>query len=124
MPLKRQIAIPIIVFLLLILIGGGLLFVGYYLLPDFLESKIISILKKDGAIADFALDFRDLDLDGASLGSLRIGTPQDPALIIHSIHIDYSPGGIYRKTIKKISANGVELYCELKNGQLGLRGFD
>jgi hypothetical protein len=124
MPFKRQIALPIIFFLLLILISIGLLFVTSYLLPDFLESKIISILKKDAAITDLALDFHELDLDGANLGSLRVGTPQNPALIIRSIHIDYSPGGIYQKKIKKISASGVELYCELKNGQFGFRGFD
>jgi hypothetical protein len=124
MPLKRQIAIPIIFFLLFILTGVGLLFLTSYLLPDFLESKIVSILKKDGAITDLALDFHELDLDGANLGSVRIGTPQNPALIIRSIHIDYSPAEIYQKKIKKISANGVELYCELKNGRFGLRGFD
>ena len=124
MPLKRQIAIPIIFFLLFILIGVGLLFLTSYLLPDFLESKIISILKKDGAITDLALDFHELDLDGANLGSVRIGTPQNPALIIRSIHIDYSLGAIYQKKIKRIVASGVELYCEYKNGRLGFRGFD
>jgi len=124
MPLKRQIALPIIFLLLLILISVGLFFATSYLLPDFLESKIISILKKDAAITDLALDFHELDLDGANLGSLRIGTPQNPALIIRSIHIDYSLGSLYQKKIKKISASGVELYCELKNGQFGLRGFN
>jgi hypothetical protein len=93
-------------------------------LPGFLESKIISILKKDAAITDLALDFHELDLDGANLGSLRIGTPENPALIIRSIHIDYSPGGIYQKKIKKVSINGVELYGELRNGRFGFRGFD
>jgi hypothetical protein len=124
MPLKRQIAIPLIFILLLIFIGIGLFFLTSFLLPDFLESKIISILKKDAAINELALDFHELDLDGANLGSLRIGTPQNPALIIRSIHIDYSPAGIYQKKIKKISANGVELYGEFKNGRFGLRGFD
>jgi hypothetical protein len=113
MSLKRQIAIPIICFLLLILIGAGLLFLTSYILPDFLESKIISIFKKDGAITDLALDFHELDLDGANLGSL-----------IRSIHIDYSPAGIYQKKIERISANGVEVYGELINGRFGLRGFD
>jgi hypothetical protein len=124
MPLKRQIAYPIIFFLLLILIGVGLFFVSSYLLPGFLESKIISILKKDAGITDFALDFHELDLEGANLGSMRIGTVQNPALVVRSIHIDYSPGGIYQKKIKKIVASGVELYCEYKNGKWGLRDFD
>jgi hypothetical protein len=124
MPLKRQIAYPVIFFVLLILVGAGLFFLTSYLLPGFLESKIISILKKDAGITDFALEFHELDLAGANLGSMRIGSAQNPALVVRSIHIDYSPGGIYQKRVKKIVASGVELYCEYENGQLGFRGFD
>ncbi len=124
MPLKRQITVPIIIFCLLVLVGTGLLFLASYLLPGILESKIISILKNDAGITDVALDFQELDLKGASLGAMRIGTAQDPALIVRSIQINYSPGEIYQKKIKKIVASGVELYCEYKNGRLGLRGFD
>jgi hypothetical protein len=124
MPLKRQIAIAIIFFLLLIVIAAGLFFLTSYFLPGFVESKIISALKKNAGITDFALEVLELDLNGASLGSLRIGTPENPALIIRSIHIDYSPGGIYQKKIEKIVAAGVELYCEYQNGRLGFRGID
>jgi hypothetical protein len=124
MPLKRQIAIPIILFLLLIVIGAGLFFLTSYLLPGFLESKIISILKKETGITDLDLEFQELDLTGANLGSMRIGSAQNPALVVRSIHIDYSPGEIYQKKVKKIVASGVELYCEYKNGRLGFRGFD
>jgi hypothetical protein len=124
MPLNRRIAIPFIFFVLLILIGAGLIFLTSYLLPGFLESKIISILKKDAGITDFALEVHELDLAGADMGSMRIGTAQNPALVVRSIHIDYSPGGIYQKKIERIVASGVELYCEYKNGQLGFRGFD
>jgi hypothetical protein len=124
MPLKRQIAILIIFSVLLILIGAGLFFLTSYLLPGFLESKIISILNKDAGINDFSIDFHELDLTGADLGSMRIGTAQNPALVVRSIHIDYSPGEIYQKKVKKIVASGVELYCEYKNGHLGFRGFD
>jgi len=81
MPLKRQIVYPIIFFLLLVLTGVGLFYLTSYLLPGFLESKIISILKKDAGITDFALDFHELDLAGANLGSMRIGTAQNPALV-------------------------------------------
>ena len=102
MPLKRQIAYPIIFFLLLIIMGAGLFFLASYLLPGFVESKIISILKKDAGITDFALEVHELDLDGANLGSLRIGTPENPALVIRSIHIDYSPREVYQKKVDKI----------------------
>ena len=124
MPLKRQITIPIMVFLLLVVIGTGLFFLASYLLPGFLESRIIAILNEEAGITDLALEFQELDLTGANLGSIRIGSAQNPALIVRSIHIDYSPGEIYQKKVKQIVASGVELYCEYKNGRLGLRGFD
>ncbi|MGD8741750.1 MAG: hypothetical protein PVG34_15640, partial [Desulfobacterales bacterium] len=124
MPLKRQIAIPIIFFLLLIVIGAGLLFLTAYLLPGVVESRIISILKKDVGISEFAMNLRELDLAGADLGPLRLGSPQNPALLIRSIQVDYSAGGLYQKKIKNIVASGVELYAEFKNGRLGLRGFN
>jgi hypothetical protein len=124
MSLKRQIAYPIVFFLLLILMSLGLIFLISYVLPGFLESKIISNLKKNTGISEFTLDFRELDLEGANLGPLRLGAPQHPALVIRSIQVDYSPGELYRKRIKKVTADGVELYCEFKNGQLGFRGFD
>ena len=92
MPLKRQIAIPIIFFLLLIVIGAGLLFLTAYLLPGVLESKIISILKKDVGISEFTVNLRELDLAGADLGPLHLGSQQNPALLIRSIQVDYSAG--------------------------------
>lgn len=124
MPLKRQIAYPLVFCLLLILSSVGFLFLVSNLLPAFLESKITSIFKSDAGFTDFAIDFQALNLEGANLGSLRIGPPQDPALVIHSLHIAYSLREIYQKKIKKITASGVELYCEYENGQLGLRNLD
>jgi hypothetical protein len=121
---KRQIAYPFVFFLLIISTGVGLLFLISNLLPGFLESKIISIFKKEVGITDFALVLNELDLEGANLGSVRIGPPQDPALVIHSLHIAYSLRGIYQKKIKRITASGVELYCDYENGQFGFRNFD
>ncbi len=124
MPFKRRIAYLIACLILLVLISVGLLYLTAYLLPGLLESRIISILKKDVGISEFALNLRELDLSGADLGPLHLGSPQNPALIIRSIQVDYSPGELYQKKIKAIMASGVELYTEFKNGQLGLRGFD
>jgi hypothetical protein len=124
MPVGRNIALPIIFISLAIIIGAGLFFVVSYLLPGLIESKLISILQKDAGISDLSLDFRQLDLDGADLGPLRLGSPQNPAIIVRSLQVDYAPGELYRQKIKKVVASGVELYVEYKNGQLDLRGFD
>ena len=124
MPLKRQITYPLLFCLLLILSSVGLLFLISNLLPGYLESKIIAIFKKEAGLADFAFDFHELDLQGANLGSVKIGPPQNPALVIHSVHVTYSLSEIYRKKIKKITASGVEIYCEYENGHWGFRNLD
>jgi hypothetical protein len=124
MVFKRHIAYPLAFLLLGIIIGVGMLYLAAHLLPGALESRIVSILKKDAGISKFTLKLRELDLSGADLGPLCLGSRQNPALIIHSIQVDYSPQELYQKKIRAIVVNGVELYTEFKNGRLGLRGFD
>jgi len=124
MVFKRHIAYPLAFLLLIILVGFGLLFLTVYLLPGVLESRIVSILKKDAGISELSMKLRELDLAGADLGPVRLGSPKNPALLIRSIQVDYSPGELYRKKIKNVVASGVELYAEFKDGRLGLRGFD
>ena len=124
MPVGRKITLAIIFLLLVLLIGVGLFFGASYLLPGLFESKLISILQKDGGISELSLDFRQMGLEGADLGPLRLGSPQNPAVIIRSVQLDYTAGELYRQKINKIVASGVELYVEHKNGRWGLRGFD
>jgi hypothetical protein len=121
---KHRLAYPLVFCLLLIFISAGLFYLVSSLLPAVLESKIISIFKKDSGLNDFTLDIQQLGLRGASLGALRIGPPQDPALVIHSLRIAYSLGEIYRKRIKKMTAGGVELYCAYENGRWRLGSLD
>jgi hypothetical protein len=124
MSLKRKIGYRVAFCLLLILSSFGLLFLISNFLPAFLESKIISIFKKEVGITDFALDLHELGLKGVNLGPVRIGPPQNPALVIHSLHIGYSLRGIYQKKIKQITASGVEFHCEYKTGQLIFGSLD
>ena len=95
-----------------------------FLIPQSLQSRIISEIKTATGLSDFTLQVRELDLDGADFGDVRIGAADDPALIVRSIQLDYSPGGLLEKKIKKITASGIELYCEFKNGKFGFRGIN
>lgn len=124
MPVRRKITLAIIFLLLVILIGGGLFYLVSTLLPGLFESKLITILQKDAGISELSLDFRQLDLEGADLGPLRLGSPRNPAVIVQSVQVDYAAGELYRQKIKKIAASGVEIYVAHENGQWGLRGLD
>ena len=124
MSVRRKITFAIIFILLVILIGGGLFFLASTFLPGLFESKLNSILRKEAGISELSLELRQLDLEGADLGPLRLGSARNPAVVVQSVQVDYAAGELYRQKIKKIAASGVEIYVERKNGQWGLRGFD
>ena len=67
---------------------------------------------------------RELDLDGADFGEVRVGAETGPALIVRSIQVDYTPAGLLQKKIKKVTASGIELYLEFIDGKFGFRGID
>jgi hypothetical protein len=96
----------------------------YFYLPHFLESQIIPQLAAGTGISEFAFNVRNIGIFGSDLGALRIGSPQNPALLIQSVQIDYSPKNLYQKTIKRITLSGIELHAEFKNGKFILRGID
>ncbi len=124
MSLKRYIVYPLAILLLILISGAGTLVLTDYLLPGLLETRITSILKKDAGISEIALKLRRVGLDGADLGPFRLGSAQNPALVIQSIRVDYAPEELYQGKVKNIVASGVELHTEFKNGKPGLRGFD
>ena len=120
----KKITIAISTLLLLVLILFGIMAGIYFYLPHHLESKIIPKLAADAGISDFAFNVRSIGLFGADLGDLRIGPNQNPALVIQSVQVDYTPQGIYRQTVDKITLSGIELFGGIANGQFELRGID
>jgi len=124
LPLKRNIGFITIFIVLISAVVIGVLYTVSFVLPKFLESKIISDLETDTGISEFSFHVRELDLAGADFGNVRFGSESDPALVIRSIQIDYSPQDLYQKKIKKVLASGIELYCHFKDGKFGFRGID
>ena len=122
--MKRTIGFVIIFVVLFFAVVIGVLYTFSFVLPKFLESKIISDLEADTGISEFSFHVRELDLAGADFGNIRFGSESDPALVIRSIQIDYSPPDLYQKKIKKVIASGIELYCHFKDGKFGFRGID
>jgi hypothetical protein len=124
MTLKRAISYAIVLFFLFCLTVAIVLASFSFLLPRLLETRIISDIESETGIANFSFRVRELDLEGADFGGVRVGPESEPALIVRSIQIDYSAAGLLQKKIKQVTASGVELYCEFKNGKFGFRGVD
>jgi len=96
----------------------------YLYIPTYVESKLLPEIAQKAGIRNYACDVRKIGFFGADFGAVRIGSDEHPVLSIASIQIDYSPGELYRKTVKRTILNGAELFCEYKNGELNIRNFD
>ena len=121
---KRKIALTVRILILLTVLVIGLSAGLYFYLPHYLESRIIPQLVAETGIADFAFKVRHIGIFGADLGPLRIGPEQNPALLIRSAQIDYTPKALYQQKIERITLSGIELYGELTYGKFSLRGIN
>jgi hypothetical protein len=124
MSLKRKITFSLGFLLLLAFLLLGLLTGAYLYLPTYIESKILPQIAAETGISDVAVKIRNLGFFSADLGNIRIGPKQNPTLLIRSVQVDYSPKGLYNKKIRKLTLNGIELYGDVKNGNVSLQGFD
>jgi len=121
---KRIISYTLILFILFFIALFIVLAAISFLLPQGLQSTIISEIRTATGLSDFSMHVRELDLEGADFGEVRVGAEAEPALIVRSIRLDYTPAGLLQKRIKKVTASGIELYCEFKNGKFGFRGVN
>ena len=124
MSLKRKIALSGGVLLFSVLLLVSLLTGIYFYLPHYLADEVIPKLAADAGIAKFDVRIRNIGLFDADLGPLRLGPADNPALVVQSVQVDYSPRSLYQKKIEKITFTGIELHTEISDGQLKLRGFE
>jgi len=104
---------------ILILIGIGLALV-YASLPAYLEKHLLPRLAADAGLDEIDLEVRRVGLFGADLARIRIGKASGPGLLLDSVQIDYTPGGLLNKTIQRVTVSGVELNFEYRDGRLKL----
>ena len=124
MTLKRAISYAVVLLFLFILAAAIVLASFSFLFPHLLETRLLTDLERQTGISELSMQVRELDLEGADFSDVRVGPESEPTLVVRSIQIDYSTAGLYQKKIKKVIANGLELYCEFKDGKLGFRGLD
>ena len=121
---KNKITLTLRILALFILLVFGLLAGLYFYLPHYLESRILPQFIAKAGITNFNLSVRNIGLFGADLGVLRIGSGRNPAMVIRSVQVDYSPRGLFRRKIDGLTLNGIELYGVVANGRIRLPGVD
>ena len=121
---KRYIAFSLRILFLLALLFFGLVAGIYFFLPHYLESRFLPFLMAETEISDIAFKVRRVGFFGADLGEVRIGSKPNPALVIRSVQLDYSPGELYRKKIERAVLNGIEIHGQWENGKFSLNEID
>jgi len=121
---KRKIAFSLSILILLAALFLGLVAGIYLFLPHYLESRLLPQLVAETGISEYAFEVRRVGFFGADLGEVRIGSQPNPALLIRSVQLDYSPGELYRKKIGRVVLSGIEIHTQLVNEKFSLNGID
>ena len=119
MSVKRKIGFGVLFIMLLLLFA----FVSvYFLAPPVLNSETFLQKIRGAGFNGFSWQVRRIGLDGADIGPLQLGP--EKSLSIRSVRMDYSPGGLYDRRIRRIRISGVEIFCGIKDEKIFIRGID
>ena len=113
----------VFVFLLIIVIFAVGFFSYSFLLPRYIEKKILPSLG-DQFFTSLTGQVFTIGINEASFGDLTIGDSRNIAASIGSIHADYSIPSILDKKIKQIRINGLTLNLEIAAGRIIIPGLD
>ena len=102
----------------------GLIAGSFFFLPRYIESRFLPQLIAATGISEVAFKVRNIGFLGADLANVRIGPQPNPALLIRSVQLDYSPGELYHKKIDRVVLSGIEVQGQLENGKFSLKAID
>jgi len=109
--------------LLYILVGITLVIItGVYLvlfnLPPYVEKKLTEFLKEQTHFQHVSLAVSRIGLSESETGTVVIGDSSDPLLKINTIHLEYDLKGLYKRKVKSILINGMNIHMRVQNGQV------
>jgi hypothetical protein len=99
--------------------------VAVVVLPARLAQRLLPELAGRLGFASSSVAVRRLDLFGADLGPLRLGTASAPVLRVDAIRAAYTPVGLLARRIDRVTLSGVQLRAELTgDGRLVIPELD
>jgi hypothetical protein len=100
---------------------GGLVFFSF--LPKLIQNHLLPGIIQRSGLDGVSLTIRKLDLFGLDLADIQMGEENKTGLTVDTVKIDFSPRTLFRKQVKTLSINGVDLFCDFKNGSLTIPGI-
>ena len=98
-----------------------------FFLPSYLESEFLPKIAREFGVYGFSCKVRKTGFYGADLGSIKISDKSDkddPFFTMESMRVDYSPSGLLKKRIKKISFTGINFFCQYEDGNFKIKGLN
>ena len=100
---------------------GGVVFTSH--LPKIVQSWLLPEIRQKAELSGLSFSIRKLDLFGIDVSDFKVNEDLEQGLQVDSVKIDFSPKTLIKKQIKSLSINGINLFCEYKNGQFAIPGI-
>jgi len=92
-------------------------------LPTLVEKSIEHLVAKSLPDQPFSCTVRRVGISGADLEAIVLGDPDQPALRIDSLHLNYSLPGLLSRHVERLVLDGVQIQGEWRDGSFVLDGF-
>jgi hypothetical protein len=103
-----------------LVLGAGAWFLA---LPAFVEKSIEGLVSRALPGQPFSCKVRRVSLAGADLADIVLGNPEQPALRIDSLRLDYSLRGLWARHVERLALGGVVVEGRWQDGRFVLAGF-
>lgn len=97
--------------------------VAWLLLPTFIEKSIEGLVSNSLAGQPFSCKVRRISLSEVDLTAIVLGKPEQPALRIDSLRLDYSLRGLFARHVERLALGGVMVQGQWQDGRFALAGF-
>lgn len=111
-------------FVLLVLSLAAVIFGAIWVLPTFVEQRLLPDLADRLGIPSLRAQVRHIGPSHVDLAHVTIGSGADQTVAIDSLRMDYTPNGLRRGEIHRLHAAGVTIRCRMADGRLVLPGID
>lgn len=92
-------------------------------LPGFAENRLRSMVAELAPEQPFRCTVRRIGLHGADVEGIVLGAPENPALAVDSLRVDYSLSRLLARQVDRMAVNGLRVRGRLLDGQFVLEGF-
>lgn len=109
--------------ILLLLLGSCLVLFISFLLPSYLESRLLPKIAASAGAERLSAEIRRIGATGIDIEEVSFGTRQSPFLTAGSLKVDYSIRGLLNHHLDRISIQGINIDCSFNDGRLTFAGI-